>query len=91
MMGRYEEALPWLERSIAITPASGRPLLLLAATYQRAGRVDEAKAALARALKVRPGSTVSNSKLPTKNSSPAFLAAGDKLRDAMIEAGLPDH
>jgi DNA-binding winged helix-turn-helix (wHTH) protein/tetratricopeptide (TPR) repeat protein len=91
MMGRDEEALPWLERSIAITPASGRPLLLLAAAYQRAGRSDQAKATLARALQVRPGSTVSNSKLPTKNSSPAFLAAGDKIRDAMVAAGLPDR
>ena len=91
MLGRYEEALPWLERSIAITPASGRPLMLLAAAYQRAGRTTQAKVALARALEVRPGSTVSNSKLPIKNSSPAFLAASDKIRDALIEVGLPDR
>jgi DNA-binding winged helix-turn-helix (wHTH) protein/tetratricopeptide (TPR) repeat protein len=91
MMGRDAEALPWLERSIAITPASGRPLMLLAATYQRLGRIDEAKTTLAKALQVRPGSTVSNIKLPIKNSSPAFLAASDKIRDAMIAAGLPDR
>ena len=50
MMGRDEEALPWLERSIAITPASGRPLMLLAAAYQRLGRADQAKG--------RPGESV---------------------------------
>lgn len=91
MMGRDEEALPWLERSIAITPASGRPLLLLAAAYQRAGRTEQAKAAFARAMEVRPGSTTENIKLPTKNSSPAFLAAADRIRDAMIEVGLPNR
>jgi DNA-binding winged helix-turn-helix (wHTH) protein/tetratricopeptide (TPR) repeat protein len=91
MMGRYEEAVPWLERSVAITPASGRPLILLAAAYQRLGRADEAKATLAKALQVRPGSTVSNIKLPLKNSSPAFLAASDKIKEAMVEAGLPDR
>jgi tetratricopeptide (TPR) repeat protein len=91
MMERYEEALPWLERSIAITPASGRPLMLLAAAYQRAGRIEDAKATLAKALKVRPGSTASNIKLPAKNSSPAFLAAGEKIKDAMVAAGLPDR
>lgn len=33
LMGRDEEALPWLQRSIAITPASGRTDMLLAAAY----------------------------------------------------------
>lgn len=91
MMGRDEEALPWLERSIAITPASGRPLMLLAAAYQRAGRTEQAKAALARALEVRPGSTADNIRLPSKNSSPQFLAAAEKIERAMIEVGLPKH
>jgi DNA-binding winged helix-turn-helix (wHTH) protein/tetratricopeptide (TPR) repeat protein len=91
MMGRDEEALPWLKRSIAITPASGRPLMLLAAVYQRLGRTDEAKAALARALKLRPGSTAGNIKLPPKNASPEFLAAGDKILAALIELGLPNR
>ena len=91
MMGRDEEALPWLKRSIAITPASGRPLMLLAAIYQRLGRTDEAKAALARALKIRPGSTISNVKLPSKNASAAFLAASEKIGDALVQVGLPSR
>lgn len=90
-LGRYEEAVPWLEKSIAITPASGRPLMLLAAAYQGAGRADDAKAALARAMQVRPGSTASNISLPTKNSSPAFLAYSEKIKSALREVGLPDR
>jgi DNA-binding winged helix-turn-helix (wHTH) protein/tetratricopeptide (TPR) repeat protein/TolB-like protein len=91
MMGRDQEALPWLERSIAITPASGRPLMLLAAAYQRVGRTEEAKAALARALAIRPGSTVSNIALPPKNSSPIFLESARRIGQAMIAAGLPER
>lgn len=91
MMGRAEEALPWLEKSIAITPASGRPLMLLASAYQRAGRTEQAKAALARGLEIRPGSTASNIALPPKNSSATFLSASDKIRDDLIQIGLPSH
>ena len=91
MMGRDQEAMPWLERSIAITPASGRQLMLLAAAYQRVGRTEEAKAALARALAIRPGSTVSNIALPPKNSSPIFLESARRIGQAMIAAGLPER
>jgi Flp pilus assembly protein TadD len=91
MMGRDEEALPWLERSIAITPASGRPLFLLAAAYQRLGRSDEAKATIAQGLALRPGTTASNLGIPTKNTSPAYLEARTRIEQALIEAGLPER
>jgi tetratricopeptide (TPR) repeat protein len=91
MMGRDEEAVPWLERSIAITPASGRSLILLAAAYQRLGRTDEAHAALTQGLKLRPGSTVSNVGIPTKNVSAAYMEARGRIEQALIEAGLPER
>lgn len=64
VMGRSQEALPWLLKSIAITPASGRSYMLLAAAYQQLGRLDEARAAMDKALALRPGSNASNVKLP---------------------------
>jgi DNA-binding winged helix-turn-helix (wHTH) protein/tetratricopeptide (TPR) repeat protein len=91
MMGRDEEALPWLQRSIAITPASGRSLILLAAAYQRLGRTDEAHAALTQGLKLRPGSTASNMGIPAKNASPAYLEARGRIEQALIAAGLPER
>lgn len=48
LMGKPEDALPWLQRSISITPASGRAYFLLAAIYQQLGRFDEAQAATAK-------------------------------------------
>ena len=91
LMGRGEDALPWLRESIAITPASGRPYMLLAAAYQQSGRPDEAKAAMEKALALRPGSNASNVKLPPKKASAAFLAAGATLELAFVAAGLPQQ
>ncbi|OEO33062.1 transcriptional regulator CadC, partial [Devosia insulae DS-56] len=50
LMDRDAAAIDWLQRAIAITPASGRPMMLLAAAYQRLGREAEAEATLAEAL-----------------------------------------
>lgn len=89
-MGLAEDAIPWLERSIAITPASGRTYMLLAAAYQQLGRTTEAKAAMAKALELRPGSTARNASAPTKNNSPVYLKALDRVVSLMVAAGLPE-
>jgi DNA-binding winged helix-turn-helix (wHTH) protein/tetratricopeptide (TPR) repeat protein/TolB-like protein len=91
LMDRDEEALPWLQRSLAITPGTGRTQILLAAAYQRLGRTDEAKAALAKALGLRPGSTAANVEMPPKNTSPLWREACEKITRAEIAAGLPEH
>ena len=91
VMGRSEDALPWLQSSIAITPASGRSLMLLAAAYQQLGRPTEAKAAMDKALALRPGSNVSNIALPAKNASPVYLAATEWIERACVAAGLPER
>jgi DNA-binding winged helix-turn-helix (wHTH) protein/tetratricopeptide (TPR) repeat protein len=91
LMGNNEEAVPWLQRSIAVTPGSGRTHMLLAAAYQQLGRADEAKAAMEKGLELRPGSTASNYAPPTQNASPVYLAASERIIRATIEAGLPDR
>jgi DNA-binding winged helix-turn-helix (wHTH) protein/tetratricopeptide (TPR) repeat protein len=91
LMGRAEEAVPWLQRSLAITPGTGRTHMLLAAAYQRSGRPDEAKAVLAKALELRPGTTALNVAPPTKNASPVFLEASPRVIQAMVDAGLPER
>ena len=91
LMDRDQEALPWLQRSLAITPGTGRTYILLAGAYQRLGRADEAKAAMAKALALRPGSTADNMPLPEKNVSPITIAATERISRAEIAAGLPEH
>jgi Flp pilus assembly protein TadD len=91
VMGRSEEALPWLQSSIAIRPASGRSCMLLSAAYQQLGRPAEAKAAMNKALALRPVSNAGNIVLPRKNASPVFLAASEWIAWACVAAGLPER
>lgn len=90
LMSRDEDALPWLQRSIAITSATGRSHFLLAAAYQRLGRTDEAEAALAQTLALRPGSSARNIAPPQKNTSPRYLEAAEQIIRAGVAAGLPE-
>jgi tetratricopeptide (TPR) repeat protein len=91
LMGKPEEALPWIEKSLAITPASGRVYFLLAAVYQQLGRLDEARAATAKGLAIRPGSNAHNVRVPRENTSPIFMAADDRLVSLAVAAGLPEQ
>jgi Tfp pilus assembly protein PilF len=91
VMDDNENALSWLQRSIAITPATGRSYMMLAAAYQRLGHPEEARAAMAKAMTLRPGSNLGNVALPPKNASPTFLAASDRIGRAEVAAGLPER
>jgi DNA-binding winged helix-turn-helix (wHTH) protein/tetratricopeptide (TPR) repeat protein len=91
LMGRAADALPWLERSIAITPASGRTHLLLAAAYHQLGRSPEAATAMAKGQELRPGSSALNVGIPVENASPVFLEAVTRLTQWGIAAGLPER
>lgn len=91
LMDRDEAAVGWLQRSVAITPASGRPMMLLAAAYQRLGQQQDAEAALSKALGLRPGTTALNVAPPTSGASPVFLAASTRIIEAMVLAGLPER
>jgi DNA-binding winged helix-turn-helix (wHTH) protein/tetratricopeptide (TPR) repeat protein/TolB-like protein len=91
LMDRSEEALPWLQRSLAISPGSGRTYMLLSAVYQQLGRPDEARAAMAKGLELRPGSNRANVALPPRNASPVFIAAAEWIGRAYLAAGLPER
>lgn len=89
LLGRNEEAAAFLQRSIAITPGSGRPYLLLATANERLNRPKEAREALAKALEMRPTSTARNIALPTRNASNTFVTASNAVIRTLIEIGLP--
>ena len=57
-MGRYAEALPILEQSIERNPAFDRIHLVLAATYARLGRMDDAAWSVEEALAINPEITL---------------------------------
>lgn len=89
MLGRGDDAVPWIEQSIAITPGTGRSHMLLAAAYQQAGRGAEARAAMQEGLRLRPGTTARNVVPPTKNASPIYVETATRVVALMVAAGLP--
>ena len=91
LMDRSEEALPWLQRSLAVTPGSGRTHMLVSAAYQQLGRTDEARAAMQRGIELRPGSNLGNVALPPRNASPVFVTASEWIGRAYLAAGLPER
>ncbi|WP_448112337.1 tetratricopeptide repeat protein [Mesorhizobium amorphae] len=90
LVGRNEAAVGWLERSVAITPASGRAHLLLAAAYQRLGRSEEARNAFTKAMEIRPDSTARNISLPARNASDVYLRARQDINRILVQLGLPN-
>lgn len=61
----------------------------LAAAYQQMGKTEEARAAMQRGMELRPGSTYHNVPTPTKNSSPVYIEAAERIMQSMVAAGLP--
>jgi len=91
LLGNAEAAVPWLQRSIAITAGSGRTHMLLAAACQKVGRIDDAKAAMQEGLRIRPGTTALNVATPAMNASPTYLQASARNVQLMVAAGLPER
>jgi DNA-binding winged helix-turn-helix (wHTH) protein/TolB-like protein/tetratricopeptide (TPR) repeat protein len=88
-LDRNADAVAWLQRSLAVTPGTGRTHLTLVAAYQRLGRLAEARATLAQALELRPGATADNIQPPLENTSPVYREAAARVKESLVEAGLP--
>ena len=84
---RYDEAIAAYRRTISRSPDFFYAHLHLAAAYAQLGRMEEAKAEAAEALRMDPGCSVQRvaQRLPLKD--PAALA---RLVDGMRKAGLPE-
>ena len=90
-VARYSFVAAGLERSLAITPGTGRTHVVLAAAYEALGRHEEAKEAIAKTLQLRPGSNIDNVALPSKNQSPRYLRRVVEIKALLRDAGLPER
>jgi adenylate cyclase len=93
-LGRDEEAIRLLRLSADANPNDVRAYALLAAVYALAGRNDEAAAALANCLRLRPELTIKRLfddwSVPLEATSPAYRTQHERLRDGLRLAGLPE-
>jgi TolB-like protein/class 3 adenylate cyclase len=93
LLGRYEEAVDWLRRSIEAnrnnTPAYG----LLAAALANLGRLEEARAAIRSATTNSPQLTLTRfgATLASFSDNPVFLAGVERIVAGLRQAGLPEE
>ena len=86
--GRYEEATSWAEKAFWERPNILATLRITAASYALAGRLEEARKAVARALELDPDMRLAN----LKDRIGIFRRPEDyaKYADALRTAGLPE-
>jgi len=85
--GRFEDAVQVLKRHLENDPRSGEALILLAAAQSSAGRLSDAKAALAKFLEPRPAYTLRLYARGEFYKNPEDL---DRVLDALRKVGLPE-
>jgi len=88
------EAIRLLRLSADANPKDSRAYALLAAIYALSGRNDEAKAALANCLRLRPDMTIKRLfdgwSVPLQATSPVYLRQHERIRDGLRIAGMPE-
>jgi tetratricopeptide (TPR) repeat protein len=80
ILGRFEEAVPWLSEAITLRPDFPTPLFTLAIALAHLGRIDEAKAALARFETLASLQSFIETSVATRGWSDLALSALRRLR-----------
>jgi len=85
--GTYDESSSWALKALRNNPRNPGALRISAASNALAGRPEEARTALARALELDPGMRISNLDARVRGFRPAAAA---KYADALRRAGLSE-
>jgi class 3 adenylate cyclase/TolB-like protein/cytochrome c-type biogenesis protein CcmH/NrfG len=92
--GRDEEAIRMLRLSASANPNDPRAYAFLASIYALSGRKDEASAALAACLSLRPDMTITRLfrdwSVPLQATSPAYQQQHERFRAGLRLAGMPE-
>jgi adenylate cyclase len=84
--GQYDAAIGWMEKGLHEKPSAIWLYRLLTAAYAHAGRLEEAKRAVARFREAYPGMTVSKAIDAAPPSSPLI----ERIAEGLRKAGLPE-
>ena len=86
-MGRYDEAISALQRSLARNPDHFSPHRTLAVIYSELGRMAEARAEVTEMLRISPNVSLSGQSQRMPFRDPAVL---ERYMDGLRKAGLPE-
>jgi TolB-like protein/class 3 adenylate cyclase len=88
-LGRDDEALVWLRRSVDTNRNYPLAYFFLAATLAELGRQSEAEAAARSGLALAPGFTVARFRAGPSSDNPIYLQQRERLCRGMRRAGVP--
>ena len=91
-LGREEEAVAWLRRSVEANPSFPGSHFLLAAALARLGRLPEANAEAQAGLAISPTFTMSRYRASApSDDNPAQIAGYERIIDGLRKAGFPEQ
>jgi tetratricopeptide (TPR) repeat protein len=89
-LGRDEDAIAWLNRSIEFNPNSPATRFCLAATLAHLDRAEEAREAAHACLELNPGFTITRFQSQTHSDHPVYLAGRERMYEGLRKAGMPE-
>jgi tetratricopeptide (TPR) repeat protein len=81
-LGREEEAVAWLNRSIELRPSSPMAHFFLAAAFARLGRLEDAREAARAGLELNPSFTIALYRSSPLSDNPIYLAGRERIMRA---------
>jgi TolB-like protein/class 3 adenylate cyclase/tetratricopeptide (TPR) repeat protein len=90
-LGEYDEALPWLRKSINANRNNPWAYFYLAACLAYLGRLDEARREVMAGIAVNPKFTIKRFRAGAQSDNAAFLAQRERVAEGMRKAGLPEE
>jgi TolB-like protein len=86
--GRYEEAVGWTLRALQHKPDDHNSHAILAASYGRLGRLEQARAEFREVLRLQPDYSLAGVKLIFRGADPEFV---ERFVDGLRKAGLEEQ
>jgi tetratricopeptide (TPR) repeat protein len=90
-LGEYEQALPWLRKSIEANRNSALPRFYYAATLAQLGKLEEARSEAQAGLALDPKFTIARYRAGAKSDNPTYLARLGPICEGLRKAGLPER
>lgn len=90
-LGRDDEALARLNRSIELNPNSPLARFCLAAVLPHLDRVEEAREAARACLELNPSFTIARFRSQTSSDHPIYLAGRERMYEGLRKAGMPEE
>ena len=91
VLGRPEEAISWLRRSVESNRNYPLSHFILAAVMANLGSMEEARSAVKTARALDPRSTIASFRAIAWSDNPVFLAQRENITDGMRKAGVPEE